>query len=348
MATIKFVLWNVEWMNDLFGPNDQPPSFKPDTAHPQHHLKATVRKRRDQLSGVIRELDPDVLVVVEGPNRTGELQLFCDSDLPGTWKAHIQVSKGMSQNIGLAVRTDRGLFDDPPFKAFDTGNVEEFNPFHVDTDDDEITEQYEFERRPLYAELNPAEGRSFRILGLHLKSKGIFKAYEWSKWWAMADSNRRKILAQAAQIRMNFIEPYLAKAETGRVPLIITGDINDGPGMDASEKRLFGSGVERLMGSIWSPDTCLSNALFDSLKPADKKNLNFEAVATTRFSDPIFNNTVHNEWIDHILYARNHPENPFGWVSQGQVHSKLPSGDLIWKKYPYASDHYPVSAVLNV
>lgn len=31
------------------------------------------------------------------------------------------------------------------------------------------------------------------------------------------------------------------------------GDINDGPGLNASEKRLYGSGIERLMGTIWTP-----------------------------------------------------------------------------------------------
>ena len=32
MSTLKFVLWNMEWMNDLFGPNDQPAAFRPDDA----------------------------------------------------------------------------------------------------------------------------------------------------------------------------------------------------------------------------------------------------------------------------------------------------------------------------
>ena len=31
------------------------------------------------------------------------------------------------------------------------------------------------------------------------------------------------------------------------------GDINEGPGLDASEKRLYGSGIERLMGTVWTP-----------------------------------------------------------------------------------------------
>jgi hypothetical protein len=265
MAGLKLLLWNMEWMNDLFGPNDQPPAFKPDGAKPTHHPQATVLQRRQHLSGVLNELTPDIVVVVEGPNRTGELQLFFDEDVEGTWKTEVQYSKGQSQNIGIGVRLDQGKFNDPASKFTDTNNIEAFGNFLVDTDDDEIEEQYKFERRPLYVEINPLTGKSFRILGLHLKSKGIFAAYEWSKWWQMADANRRKILSQATQLRLHFLDPYLTSPETKNIPLIVCGDINDGPGLDASEKRLLGSGVERLMGTMWKPNLCLGNALFDTL-----------------------------------------------------------------------------------
>ncbi len=150
-----------------------------------------------------------------------------------------------------------------------------FGGFFADIDDDGIEEQYKFERRPLYAGVNPKDGRSFRVFGLHLKSKGIFGAYEWSKWWQIADANRRKILAQATQLRLKFLDPYLAADETRGIPMVVCGDINDGPGLDASEKRLFGSGVERLMGTVWKPDSCLRNALFDALTEGEQADLDF-------------------------------------------------------------------------
>jgi hypothetical protein len=161
----------------------------------------------------------------------------------------------------------------------------------MDADDDGIDEQYRFERRPLYVEVSPQAGQPFRLLGLHLKSKGIFDAYEWSKWWQIADANRRKILAQASQLRLKFLDPYLTQVETATIPLIVCGDINDGPGLDASEKRLFGSGIERLMGTVWKPELCLRNALFEALKPKEKINLDFSAIVTASFQDPIFNDT---------------------------------------------------------
>ena len=341
MSNLKLVLWNMEWLDDLFKPTEknQPAAFRPDHEKAPHSFDATVKQRRDDLSGVLRELMPDVVIIVEGPNRPEELQLFFDSIGDGTWVTGLQLSPGQLQNIGIAVRVDTNKFSDPPLRCWDTEKNPLFDPFHLDTDDDGIEEQHHFERRPLYAEISPAAGKPFRILGLHLKSKGIFGAYEWSKWWQMADSNRKKILAQAAYIHDMFIEPYLTDKKTKQIPLMVCGDINDGPGLDASEKRLLGSAVERLMGSIWQPDLCLGNSLYDTLKPKDKKDLDFSSIYTTSYRDPIFDNVYQKEWIDHILYSRSLPN----WVHSAKVNRKMPDGKSIWEKYKNASDHYPVS-----
>ena len=343
--SLKFVVWNMEWMNDLFGPNDLPPAFRPDDERPFHTPGATVRQRRDDLSSVINELNPDILVAVEGPNRAGELELFFAEDIEGDWAVQVQHSHGQSQNIGVAVRIDTDKFDDPPFKSFDTNNVVAFDPFIVDTDDDEINENYKFERRPLYIEVKPAAGKNFRILGLHLKSKGIFQAYEWSKWWQMADANRRKILAQATQLRLRFIDPYLTDPQTKNIPLLICGDINDGPGLDSSEKRLYGSAVERLMGVVWKPELVLHNSLYDALDEDEQRDLDFSRITTTSFKDPIFNNVWHRVWIDHVLYSHA-GDDP--WVTGAHVHASMQDGEPIWRKHPHASDHFPISVNIEV
>jgi endonuclease/exonuclease/phosphatase family metal-dependent hydrolase len=344
MSDFKLVLWNMEWMNDLFQSDQQAPSFRPDDAEPLHHKGATVRQRRDDLSGVLNELAPDIVVIVEGPSRPGELQLFFDGDVQGEWKTALQISRGQSQNIGIALRVDQGKFADSPIEAFDTNQLQQFDSFLIDTDEDEVSEQYKFERRPLYVEISPAQGRKFRLLGLHLKSKGIFGAYEWSRWWSIADANRRKIIAQCSQIRQRFLDPYLSGADTGAIPLLVCGDINDGPGMDASEKRLFGSGIERLMGTIWKPELCLRSALFDSLSQRDKADLDFSSIATASYKDPIFNSTWHWEWIDHILYTK---QSGPPWVDAALVNLKMADGKRIWEKYKHASDHFPISAMIH-
>lgn len=353
MTDTNFLLWNVEWMNDLFVPGGKSPAgFRPDDEVPTHHAGATVRERRDHLSGVLDELAPDVVVVVEGPSHTEELQLFFDKDVQGKWESWVQPTSGAQQCIGVAVRVDGGKFGDQPLERFDTEEKAEFADFLSDPDDDGIDENYAFERKPLYVQVNPVGGGSFRVLGLHLKSKGIFNAYEWSKWWQIADANRRKILAQAARVRLEFLDPYMTAEETKETPLIVCGDINDGPGLDASEKRLFGSGVERLMGTVWRPDLCLRNALFDSLPEKERTELDFEGIATTSFQDPIFNNTWHDEWIDHVLYT-DFPAGPGSgpsggsWIAGAEVHDRMPDGTPVWKRYPHASDHYPVSVTVT-
>jgi endonuclease/exonuclease/phosphatase family metal-dependent hydrolase len=293
---------------------------------------------------VLNDLSPDIVVMVEGPNRTGEVELFFNNDVDGRWKVHAQHSKGQSQNVCVAVRIDQDKFSDPPFSIYDTNNITAFDPFVVDTDDDEIKEQHKFERRPLYVEINPSHGFRFRILGLHLKSKGIFKSYEWSKWWQMAEANRKKLLAQTTQLRLEFLDPFLTEDNTRNIPLIVCGDVNDGPGLDASEKRLYGSAIERLMGTVWKPALCLNNALFDELNERARNLLDFSAIKTTSFKDPIFNYMWHQVWIDHILYSGNQA---WQWVESAAVHSTLPDGSKIWETYKHASDHFPISAVIK-
>ena len=199
-----------------------------------------------------------------------------------------------------------GKFANPPLVQFDalaaaSGAISKASDsFDFDSDDDGIDERHKFERRPLYIELRLADGAHCRVVGLHLKNKGIFSAYEWSKWWALAGANRMKLLAQCRRFRQLFLDAYLSDAAIRGVPLLVCGDINDGPGFDTSEMRLKASAVETLMGSVWRPELCLGNALFDALPVKDQQALDFEDLATTRFSDPIFNDTFHKVWIDHI------------------------------------------------
>jgi len=69
MAKLKFLMWNVEWMNDLFTTGTGPAAFRPDGEKPLHNKDTTVKVRRDHLSGVLKEIGPDIVVVAEGPSR---------------------------------------------------------------------------------------------------------------------------------------------------------------------------------------------------------------------------------------------------------------------------------------
>lgn len=343
---IKLLLWNMEWLNDLFVSGSGPAQFRPDGEKPAHSSSGvTVRERRDDLAAVITEIGPDLVVVVEGPNRNEELQLLFETDLGAGWKTFLQPTPRSSQTIGAAINTGTGKFDLAATRRLDSAANAAFQSFQTDTDDDLVEEIYHFERLPLDLEVALSDGKRIRILGVHLKSKAIFDAYEWSRWWSVSEGNRRKILAQAMQVRRRFVEPFLAAPTTKGTPLIVCGDVNDGPGLDAAEKRLFGSGIEKLMGEVWAPKVCLGNALYDSLDENDKLKMNFELLATTRFKDPIFNDVYHQEWIDHILYSDNQGR---AWVSGAQVVRNALDGQPLWRKFRHASDHSPVVATLDL
>jgi hypothetical protein len=343
---LKLLLWNMEWLNDLFVAGSGPPAFRPDNEKPAHASgNVTVLKRRTDLAAVIREVAPDIVVVVEGPNRNEELDLFFRTDVGPEWRTFLQPTSGSAQCLGAAINTATGKFDVAATARRDSAANAAFGEFLWDTDADGVDEHYRYERLPVDLDVVLTGGKRLRILGLHLKSKAIFDAYEWSKWWAVSGGNRRKILAQALHVRDEYVVPYLKDPATATVPLIVCGDVNDGPGLDASEKLLFGSGIEMLMGDSWTPDLALGNALYDGLSDTAKRNMDFETLATSRFKDPIFNDVLHQEWIDHVLYSRNQGRQ---WVSDARVVRQALDGQPLYRKYPSSSDHSPVVAMLEI
>jgi hypothetical protein len=362
MGKIKLVSWNMEWLNDLFvsGPSGQAAAWRADGDKPQHNEKTTVGARKALIKEALGKIEADVMVVTEGPSDPAEFALLFKDLAPGTWQTHLQRSKSLNgpqkgattftslQNIGIAVRTDTGKFDATaltPFDAADAQNKlihESTAPFFYDSGGNGVVEWFRYERLPAYAEVKMKDGAVFRVLGLHLKSKGIFEAMEWHKWWTMADANRERLLAQCRHFREAFLDAYLRDTVTGKIPLVVCGDINDGPGFDTSEMRLEASGVETLMGSVWEPDLTLGSALFDRLSDKDKARLNFEENYTTSFKDPIFDGQYQREWIDHLLYTRAAKD----WVKDADILRVLP-GTPGLQMYKVA-DHFPVFATISL
>lgn len=361
---MKIAVWNMEWLNDLVVSGSSGSRLKdPDEnvrgpRPPWENSGPTVGQRLALLRQGVNDLDADIVVVVEGPDLTDDLQLIFDTIADGDWTCYAQRSRyrlrpdsrrrqASTQCVGIAVRVDRGAFADEPFEVFDSeeedsGAIHEATePFFLDLQEDKIPEWFRYERLPLYVEIKPADGPNFRILGLHLKSKGIFAAYEWSKWWSLADANRQRLLAQCRHLREAFLDRYMLDDATKKIPLLVCGDINDGPGFDTSEMRLNASGVETLMGTVWKPQLCLRNALWDSLDDRKKSKMDFETLTTTRFQDPIFNDTHHKVWIDHILYNDLFAQ---PWVTEAQVVRTTAEDLAYWK----ISDHFPVVATIDI
>ena len=92
---LRLLLWNMEWLNDLFVAGNGPAAFRPDGEKPAYGTgSVTVRKRRNDVSAVIRELEPDIVEVVEAPNRNEELDLFFRTDVGPEWRTFLQPTSG--------------------------------------------------------------------------------------------------------------------------------------------------------------------------------------------------------------------------------------------------------------
>jgi endonuclease/exonuclease/phosphatase family metal-dependent hydrolase len=116
--------------------------------------------------------------------------------------------------------------------------------FRIDLDIDATEDKVVFSKPPLEVEMTVlATGQVIRLIGAHLKSKAPHGATNRDAVMRLSIANRRKQLAQAIWLRARVAEHL----EAGD-PLIVMGDLNDGPGLDEYE-HLFGrSSVEIILG----------------------------------------------------------------------------------------------------
>ena len=114
----------------------------------------------------------------------------------------------------------------------------------LDLDVDAKEDVVRFSKPPLELAVTTAAGRRLRVIGAHLKSKAPHGARTRDEVMRISIANRRKQLAQAIWLRRR-IEAELAAGED----VILLGDLNDGPGLDAFEDLFGRSSVEIVMGT---------------------------------------------------------------------------------------------------
>ena len=255
---LRLATYNVEWFNALFDNRGNPLTDD----RPSARYGITRGAQLGALTTVFRALDADGIMVIEAPDTgskrstTRALDRFAAQAGIRARKAIIGYPSETEQEIAflydpdrLTVRHDpqgdpaprQGGHDAP---RFDTA-------FRYDLDADGIGEVIRFSKPPLELALS-CDGAGIRLIGVHAKSKAPHGARDGAEATRIAIDNRRKQLAQCLWLRQR-VAAHLAQGD----PLIVLGDLNDGPGLDEYE-RLFGhSGVEVVMGHDGPPEARL-------------------------------------------------------------------------------------------
>ncbi|WP_300032128.1 endonuclease/exonuclease/phosphatase family protein [uncultured Roseobacter sp.] len=246
---MRFATWNIEWFNNLF---DEENRLVRDGAWSARY-KVTRADQADALAHVFRAMNADAVMIVEapdsGPRRStvAALENFAAHYGLRTTQAVTGFSNDTRQEIAL-------LFDPAQLNArhvprAETDEVPRFDGvFGIDLDVDATRDSVRFSKPPLELDIETRGGTKLHMIGAHLKSKAPHGATSDADVMRIAIANRRKQLAQAIWLRAR-IDQVLADAR----PLMVMGDLNDGPGLDEFEGLFGRSSVEIVLGDT-GPD----------------------------------------------------------------------------------------------
>ncbi len=343
---MRIATYNVEWFDALF---DDTGALIADGSWSARH-NVTKAMQTEALGIVFTAMDADVVMVVEAPDTNRQrdtvraLETFAKAfDLRAN-TAVLGFSNDTQQEI--AVMYDPYVVDmrhDPKGQAPVPGapqiaGAPRFDgTFRIDLDIDATEDRVVFSKPPLEVEMTVlATGQVIRLIGAHLKSKAPHGAHNRDEVMRLSIANRRKQLAQAIWLRARVAEHL----EVGD-PLIVMGDLNDGPGLDEYE-HLFGrSSVEIILGDgdavLYDPHA--SKALLRRIGPQP---------TTARFYIP-HDDRFLQALLDYVMVSRDlrskakrwriwHPfDDPTCWKTPELREALLT-----------ASDHFPVTLDIDL
>jgi endonuclease/exonuclease/phosphatase family metal-dependent hydrolase len=247
---MRIATYNVEWFNSLF--DDKANLLADDQWSGRQDV--TRIQQIEALGIVFTALDADMIMVIEAPDQSGRrstvqaLENFAKTFDIRARQAVIGFENDTQQEIALLYDPDKlSVWHDPlgdPTGKKGSDLCPRFDGvFRIDLDVDDTEDLVRFSKPPLELGVKTAGGFTFRMIGVHLKSKAPHGARNHAEAMRFAIANRRKQLAQAIWLRRR-IEEHLRLDE----PLIVLGDLNDGPGLDEYEDLFGRSSVEIVMG----------------------------------------------------------------------------------------------------
>ena len=247
---MRFATYNVEWFANLFDDQDRLIADEEWSGR----RDVTRQQQIEALGIVFTALDADAILVVEAPNSghgqstARALESFAKEFSLRTRKAIIGFVNDTQQEIALLYDPDQMQVHHDPMGE-ETGRkgsstAPRFDGvFRIDLDVDATEDLVRFSKPPLELALTTKAGTDIRLIGAHLKSKAPHGAKTRDAALRASIANRRKQLAQAIWLRAR-ITSHLEAGE----PLIVLGDLNDGPGLDEYEDLFGRSSVEIVLG----------------------------------------------------------------------------------------------------
>ena len=247
---------NVEWMNDWFTSDDEPAAFRAQFRR-DGQLNDTA-ETAGRLAAMLKAIDADVIAIQEGPSRAAELALFVDEYLDGAYE-FFHGDSGGQQKLALLYRavTSAAL----------TAPEDLVSDWEADVDGDAVLDRYRFTRTPLVVDLVIGD-QPLQLVVAHTKSNFINMGRElWENpetrqaFIVEALTNRRRISAEGMRIR-RYLDARL-RADPA-APIIVLGDLNDGPGLDYFEERYLTHNVtDIVVGSAFRPEWQFTHAQHD-------------------------------------------------------------------------------------
>ncbi len=281
---MKILNWNIEWMNDWFSGNRNPVwGSKLGPTDPGDLTPDEAREVAGRAAGVIRDIDPDLICLQEGPSATQEMQLFLDDFLSEGGQALYEPligHDGGAQKL-YVLRKLGGQVAAMDY-ATDPETLALQEVWDADVNGDMLLEPYDFTRLPLVIDIDPVGSDPVRVVVLHTKSKYVHRGEQMFRdpmrrqnFVVAALEARRRISAEGFRLR-GYLDALIQTDPDRKV--IVCGDFNDGPGRDFFERGYLTHNVtDILLGSTFYPSLIFSHPLVSRLSPA--------RLFTARFDD---------------------------------------------------------------
>ncbi|MEM7722322.1 MAG: endonuclease/exonuclease/phosphatase family protein [Pseudomonadota bacterium] len=334
---MRIATYNIEWFDALF--DDDGALLEDDGWSGRRDV--TRAEQIDSIATVLRAIEADAILIVEAPdisrrrNGRAALEHFAAAKGLRTREALAGFSNDTQQELILLYDPDILTARHDPKSSHDAPRFDQ--SFEIDLDIDAQKDQVVFSKPPLELALDTPLG-PLRMIGCHVKSKAPHGAKTEAHAMRLSIANRRKQLAQCIWLRARIAAHLEADA-----PLIVLGDLNDGPGLDEYEKLFGRSGLEIVLGAS-EPD---DRRLFDPHAMQALGQKMAAQPATARFFLRHENRFL-SALLDYIMVSPALRSRALGWRIWH------PFDDLdCWRDTElrnallHASDHFPVTLDLG-